>query len=387
MDDQTICVPHSGETQQWAFYGLLENKKFVVSDCINIKDTPNGLGNPTWLSQQKAAKANAPVVDLILKKGAIFVGKTQMDEFGFGLHGNNAHYEAILNPNSEGRFIGGSSCGAVAAVANGFADIGLGTDLNGGVRIPALYAGLYGFKSSTCGVNMNGIDSIAKEDTSLGWVAKNLSDIRKVAATLTPMSPLVMIDRIVVLDSLFLDVPDEAKEKLEKLLTSSPYNVVRSKAISKIITTKAAESFKVISATRGLRNIELWIEKNNSVVSDEIKMQMKWLASLKYKDERIALEQRELVKSVLESILDEKTLILMPTTANTAPPRTASDEQLYKLHTQILKYTSLASLADLPQLHLPWFSVNNSPWGISLIGQKGMDRQLIDAAIRWKSNQ
>jgi uncharacterized protein (TIGR00268 family) len=177
------------------------------------------------------------------------------------------------------------------------------------------------------------------------------------------------------------------KEKLEKLLTSSPYNVVRSKAISKIITTKAAESFKVISATRGLRNIELWIEKNNSVVSDEIKMQMKWLASLKYKDERIALEQRELVKSVLESILDEKTLILMPTTANTAPPRTASDEQLYKLNTQILKYTSLASLADLPQLHLPWFSVNNSPWGISLIGQKGMDRQLIDAAIRWKSNQ
>ena len=234
---------------------------------------------------------------------------------------------------------------------------------------------------------MNGIDSIAKEDTSLGWVAKNLSDIRKVAATLTLMSPLVMIDRIVVLDSLFLDVPDEAKEKLEKLLTSSPYNVVRSKAISKIITTKAAESFKVISATRGLRNIELWVEKNNSVVSDEIKMQMKWLASLKYKDERIALEQRELVKSVLESILDEKTLILMPTTANTAPPRTASDEQLYKLNTQILKYTSLASLADLPQLHLPWFSVNNSPWGISLIGQKGMDRQLIDAAIRWKSNQ
>lgn len=387
MDDQTAYVPHSGEVQQWAFYGALENKKFVVSDCIDIKGTPNGLGNPTWLSQQKAAKTNAPAVDLILKKGAIFVGKTQMDEFGFGLHGNNPHYTPILNPNSNGRFIGGASCGAVAAVANGFADIGLGTDLNGGIRVPALYAGLYGFKSSASAVNMDGISCIAKEETSLGWVANNLSDIRKVATILTPMSPLVMIERIVVLDSLFLDVPDEAKEKLEKLLASSPYKVVRSKAISKIITTKAAESLKVISVTRGLRNIEPWIEKNNALVGNEIKLQMKWLTSLKYKDERIALEQRELVKSVLESILDEKTLILMPTTANTAPPRTASDEQLYKLNTQILKYTSLASLADLPQLHLPWFSVNNSPWGISLIGQKGMDRQLIDAAIRWKSNQ
>lgn len=387
MDVQTTYVPHSGPVQQWAFYGLLENKKFVVSDCIDIKDTPNGLGNPVWLAQQKVAKDNAPVVDLLLKKGAIFVGKTQMDEFGFGLHGNNPHYAAIKNPNSEGRLIGGSSCGAIAAVANGLADIGLGTDLSGGIRVPAVYAGLYGFKSSSCAANMKGVYCIAKEETSLGWVAKSLSDIRKVATTLTPMSPLMTVDRIVVLDSLFLDVPEEAKAKLEQLLEASPYKVVRSKAISKIITMKAAESFKVITATRGLRNIEPWVEKNHPMLSNEIKMQLKWLSSLKYKDERIALEQRDLVKSVLESLLDEKTLLLLPTTANIAPPETATDEQLYKLNSLIFKYTSLASLADLPQLHLPWFTVNNSPWGVSLIGKKGMDRQLIDAAIRWKGNQ
>lgn len=382
-----MYVPHSGPTQQWAFYGALENKKFVVSDCIDIKDTPNGLGNPTWLAQQNVAKANAPAVDLLLKKGAIFVGKTQMDEFGFGLHGRNPHYPTVKNSNCEGRLIGGASCGAVAAVINGEADIGLGTDLNGGIRVPALYAGLYGFKSSSSAVNMNGISCIAKEETSLGWVAKNLSDIRKVATILTPMSPLMTVDRIVVLDSLFQDIPDEAKVKLEKLIASSPYKFVRSKAISKIITNKAAESFKVISTVRGLRNIEPWIESNHPVLSNEIKMQMKWLSTLKYKDERIALEQRDLVQSVLESLLDEKTLLLMPTTTNIAPPITASDEQLYKLNSVILKYTSLASLADLPQLHLPWFSVNDSPWGISLLGKKGMDRQLIDAAIRWKQNQ
>ncbi|WP_072054632.1 amidase family protein [Aliivibrio fischeri] len=387
MDEQTMYVSHEVESQQWAFYGLLENKKFVVSDCIDIKNTPNGQGNPTWLLEQKKAKENAPAVDLILKKGAIFVGKTQMDEFGFGLHGHNPHYGPIPNKNSEGRFIGGSSSGAVAAVVNGDADIGLGIDFGGGIRVPALYAGLYGFKASASAVNMQGIDCIAKEDTSLGWVAKNLSDIRKVATVLTPMSPLVTVERIVVLDSLFADIPEEAKTKLETLIKSSPYEVIRSKSISKIITTKAAESFKVLSATRGLRNLELWYEKNKAAVGNEIKMQMKWLASLKYKDERIALEQRELVISVLESILDEKTLLLMPTTANIAPPTTATDEQLYKLNAQILKYTSLASLADLPQLHLPWFTVNDSPWGISLVGQKGMDRQLIDVAIRWQGNQ
>jgi aspartyl-tRNA(Asn)/glutamyl-tRNA(Gln) amidotransferase subunit A len=155
MDDKTMYVPHSGPTQQWAFYGALENKKFVVSDCIDIKDTPNGLGNPTWLAQQNVAKANAPAVDLLLKKGAIFVGKTQMDEFGFGLHGRNPHYPTVKNSNCEGRLIGGASCGAVAAVINGEADIGLGTDLNGGIRVPALYAGLYGFKSSSSAVNMS----------------------------------------------------------------------------------------------------------------------------------------------------------------------------------------------------------------------------------------
>lgn len=381
-----MYVSHHVESQQWAFYGLLENKKFVVSDCINIKNSLNGLGNPSWLLDQQEAKENAAVVDLILKKGAIFVGKTQMDEFGFGLHGRNPHYDTIINKKNEERFIGGSSSGAVAAVVNGDADIGFGIDCGGGIRIPALYTGLYGFKSSACAVDMDGIECLDKESTSLGWVAKNLSDIRKVATVLTPMSPLVTVERILVLDSLFADIPEEAKVKLEAFLATSPYEIVRSKSISKVITTKAAESFRVLSATQGLRNLELWYEKNKAAVGNEIKMQMRWLSSLKYKDERIALDQKELVISVLDSILDEKTLLLMPTTANIAPPMAATDEQLYKLNAQILKYTSLASLADLPQLHLPWFTVNGSPWGISLMGQKGMDRQLIDVAIRWQDN-
>ncbi|CED71647.1 putative amidase [Aliivibrio wodanis] len=386
MDSETNYVAHSGPEQQVAFYGLLENKKFVVSDCINIKDTPNGLGNPQWLTQQKEAKENAPIVDILLKGGARFIGKTHMDEFGLGLHGRNPHYKSIENPNSEGRLIGGASCGAAAAVASGRADIGLGIDVGGGIRIPAVYSGLYGFKSSSSEVNMEGIEILAKEETSLGWLTNSLSDIRKIATMLTPMSPLMTVERIVVLDNLFTDIPEEAKSRLEELLKSVPYEVVRSRSISKIITTKAAESFKVISVIRSLRKIEPWIEKNNEDLSDEIKIKMKWLSELKYKDERIALEQRELVQTVLESILDNKTLLLMPTTANIAPPVSTSSEQLYNLNSLILKYTSLASLADLPQLHLPWFKVKNSPWGISLIGQKGMDRQLIDAAIRWKGN-
>lgn len=65
MDEQTMYVSHEVESQQWAFYGLLENKKFVVSDCIDIKNTPNGQGNPTWLLEQKK-KRERTLLPLIL---------------------------------------------------------------------------------------------------------------------------------------------------------------------------------------------------------------------------------------------------------------------------------------------------------------------------------
>lgn len=71
-----------------------------------------------------------------------------MDELAYSLNGENVHYGTPRNPAAPLRIPGGSSSGSAAAVAGGTADIGLGSDTAGSVRIPASYCGLFGYRPS-----------------------------------------------------------------------------------------------------------------------------------------------------------------------------------------------------------------------------------------------
>eukprot|EP00887_Chlorella_sp_A99_P002188 scaffold21.g2188.t1 len=82
----------------------------------------------------------------LLDAGATVAGKTIMDELAYSLNGENCHYGTPVNPAAPGRVPGGSSAGSAAAVAAGDADIGLGGDTGGSVRVPASYCGILGIR-------------------------------------------------------------------------------------------------------------------------------------------------------------------------------------------------------------------------------------------------
>ena len=73
-------------------------------------------------------------------------GKTVTDELAFSLSGTNVHYGTPMNTAAPDRVPGGSSSGSAAAVAGGAADLALGTDTGGSVRVPASYCGLFGLR-------------------------------------------------------------------------------------------------------------------------------------------------------------------------------------------------------------------------------------------------
>jgi Asp-tRNA(Asn)/Glu-tRNA(Gln) amidotransferase A subunit family amidase len=119
----------------------LEGLRLAVKDVFHMKGLATTAGNPDWQKTHAIPDATHSNVGKLLGAGAKFVGKTITDELAYSLNGQNTHYGTPTNYASPSRLPGGSSSGSAAAVAGGFADIGLGTDTGGSIRVPASYNG------------------------------------------------------------------------------------------------------------------------------------------------------------------------------------------------------------------------------------------------------
>ena len=89
---------------------------------------------------------SAETVRRLVSAGYTNVGKTNLHEFAYGVTSENPHFGTVPNPIAPGRTAGGSSGGSAAAVAAGLADVAIGSDSGGSIRIPAACCGIVGFK-------------------------------------------------------------------------------------------------------------------------------------------------------------------------------------------------------------------------------------------------
>lgn len=126
--------------------GPLDGIPLGVKDLIDVRGLPTRQGSLSTADAPPAAE-DAPAVARLREAGAVLLGKTATHEFGLGSQ-PIPHTGWTRNPWSPGHRTGGSSAGAVAAVAAGLGPVGLGTDGGGSIREPAAWSGLVGFKPS-----------------------------------------------------------------------------------------------------------------------------------------------------------------------------------------------------------------------------------------------
>ncbi|KAI1748145.1 amidase signature enzyme [Xylaria castorea] len=108
------------------------------------------------------------------------VGKAGMDEFGMGTHSTTSAFEAVHNARPLERYsAGGSSGGSAVAVREGTADLALGTDTGGSVRMPAAYTGTVGFKPSYGMLSRWGVVPYANSLDTVGLLARTVRPIRE----------------------------------------------------------------------------------------------------------------------------------------------------------------------------------------------------------------
>jgi allophanate hydrolase len=116
---------------------------FSVKDNIDVAAEPTTAACPEF---RYIADQSAFVVEEAIKAGAIYIGKTNLDQFATGLVGVRSPYGTPKNPHNADYIPGGSSSGAGVSVATGIVSFAFGTDTGGSGRVPASYNGIAGLK-------------------------------------------------------------------------------------------------------------------------------------------------------------------------------------------------------------------------------------------------
>ncbi len=125
----------------------LDGVPITIKDNIALAGWPTPTGTAAGDTATPAA-LDAPPAARIREAGCVILGKTTMPDFGMLASGISSLHGVTRNPWNPARNTGGSSAGAGAALAAGYAPLALGTDIGGSVRLPAAYCGVFGLKPS-----------------------------------------------------------------------------------------------------------------------------------------------------------------------------------------------------------------------------------------------
>jgi aspartyl-tRNA(Asn)/glutamyl-tRNA(Gln) amidotransferase subunit A len=133
---------------------------------------------------------NSTVARKLARAGAILLGKTNLNEFAYGIDGANAHYGAVHNPWALDRISGGSSAGSAAAIAAGLCAASIGTDTGGSIRVPSALCGTVGLKPTFGRVSVFGTMPLAPTFDHIGPIARSVADAALLLSLIAGRDPL-----------------------------------------------------------------------------------------------------------------------------------------------------------------------------------------------------
>ena len=369
---------------------------FAVKDNIDVAGYATTAACPAFCY---LPDASSPVVQRLIDAGAIFMGKTNLDQFATGLSGVRSPYGTCKNPFDPRFIVGGSSSGSGFVVATGLACFALGTDTAGSGRVPAALTNIVGLKPTRGLLSIRGVVPACRSLDCLSIFAATPADVEDLFAVcegydprdpfsrLPPASlPGVAASRIGVLgpDQLETYGDTDAADLYRKA-------VDRFRNLGASITTIDLSAFL---ATARLLYHGPWVAERLEAAGELLRTQPEALlpvfrSVIAEAPQRTALDafrgQYRLaeLRRATEAEWARMDYLLLPTTPTTWTIAALEREPI-ELNTRLGLYTNFVNLLDLTGIALPaGFRSDGLPLGVTLLGQAFSDRQLLDWGKRF----
>ena len=360
--------------------GALAGRSVAVKDLFAVSGYAIGVGNPTWLSEAPVEPDHAEAVSSLLAAGADVVGIAQTDELAFSLFGTNMHYGTPPNPAAADRVPGGSSSGPASAVAMGLADIGLGTDTGGSIRVPASHCGLYGLRPTHGTVPITGVVPLARSFDTVGWLTRDAETLLEVARVLSPADAAPPVARLLLAEDLFDVVEPRVqgvlREAVDALSARLGLPVESTSALRGDDIDAWLSAFRTIQTAEAWTAHGSWLQRHPGAVQDEIAERFTMGSAVTPGELEASRELMRRVRNALSERVPPGSCLLQPAAGGPAPPRHMRDEDKTQSRAGTLRLTCPAGLAGMPAVVLPGGRLPEGPVGLCLVGHRGSDVSL-----------
>ncbi|RFU27584.1 hypothetical protein B7463_g8756, partial [Scytalidium lignicola] len=150
---------------------------FSVKDSIDVAGIPTTIGCPALAYRPTTS---APVFQRCIDAGALFIGKTNLEQLATGMTGCRSPYGTLHSKFNEEYIVGGSSSGSAVSIAANLVSFSLGSDTAGSIRVPALFNGIVGFKPTKGTVSARGLAPACKHQDCVSFLTGTVADAETV---------------------------------------------------------------------------------------------------------------------------------------------------------------------------------------------------------------
>ncbi len=365
------------------------------------------------------APYDAIVIKELKERGAVILGKANMDEFAMGSSGENSGFFPTKNPHDKSRVPGGSSSGPAASVAADMAVYALGSDTAGSVRQPASFCGLVGLRPTYGAVSRYGLISMASSLDTIGPLTKNVEDCRTVfeaikgkdAKDSTSVESRLQPEKLNI-KSLKIGIPREyfipgMDPEVEKMIRSAVKQYEDSGAeiveVSLPHTEYALAAYYIITPSEISANVarydgikygysdrsgkdllETYLFSKEKGFGQEVKRRIMlgtYALSSGYYDAYYLQAQkvRMLIKQDFDRAFEKVDVLMAPVAPTTAFKLGEKTEDPLSMYLCDI-FTVPLSLAGLPAISVPCGKIKELPVGLQIIGKPFEEYKIMEAA-------
>ncbi len=387
----------------------------AIKDNILVKGFKCSAGSKILGNYQ--AVFDATCIKKLKKAGAIFLGKTNLDEFAMGSSTENSAFKETRNPLDLERVPGGSSGGSAAAVAADESCCALGSDTGGSIRQPAAFCGLVGLKPTYGAVSRYGLIAFASSLDQIGPIAKTTEEAEIIFNIIKGKDEKDSTSRESESEvkgkeakNLVVGLPKEyfsegidgrIKEAIDRTIKELTERGVKFEEISLAHSKYALACYYLISTSEASANLARYdgvkygLSQNSSSLLNnyletrgegfgrEVKRRIMlgtYALSAGYYDAFYlkARKIRSLIKKDFREAFEKVDLIFTPTTPS-LPFKIGEriDDPLQMYLSDIL--TVSANLTGLPALSLPCSKTGALSVGLQIIGKPFQEREIFEA--------